>query len=454
MNTIYINKRYLNLSVLNIEDGFEEMIEKFNRNFREIQENGGGPAGPIGPQGESIPGPPGPVGPKGEDGDSEWSRLVASNLCATDLNLPIEDMIQTINLVTNKYSNKSILLTNLYDDSEGILDNTSFLEELESSSVINTVAADYKLKIYNSDSDGRGKHIHLMNSKLAKNNNNFLCESGFSISDDAFDNTTEILRVKGFRNSLIENHQVIVELIDDYTIFRFKEGSEYFKIDIENKDTSAFGNTFYITKQTKPNINRIPDRTGWNACWEDTTDDAETWEVMYRDVVLNETNEITIDSITYNMGGNTNNITKQENIDLDLPVYLTDNSYIRFKRLNNWVLIDYRIELVKSITDNITVKNIVFKVNKSTVSCRTISWLPGTFIINDSLNNEVDNYFHHFKVESSLFNNAPTFKLLNKFSFSPLVMDADKKKYFIAAQVWATIDKYDPVCERLMIVQV
>ena len=109
------------------------------------------------------------------------------------------------------------------------------------------------------------------------------------------------------------------------------------------------------------------------------------------------------------------------------------------------------MELVKKLTVDFTIKNIVFKVNKETLNCNTISWHPGTFITTDDLQNEIDNYFSHFKISDATSNLKPTFKIQNKFSFSPMKMDNEKQKYFVSGQVWATMKEFDPVCEVLNI---
>ena len=461
MNKIQVDKRFLNLVKLTLDDTFETAIEKINKNNSEIQVNGGGPSGPVGPQGEAIPGRPGPVGPQGEDGDSEWSRLELINGCLRSMGLLYEDYISDFQSLVLKYSNKSILLTNLYDSDSGVLQNTSITDQLESSSVVSTIGAKYKLKIYNADEFGKGNHVHLLNTRLATvgvNSNEYLCQSGFTISNDITSvENEECLNVIGQRNSSISGHNLTIRFIDDKTDFKRVEDGDWLRIVIENLNPSTLkGNTFLVKQQTADNITRIPDRTGWNAVWEDTNDDAETWEVVYRDEILNGRNEISIDAISYNRGGNTNN-EKFADIadDSTLPVAFTDNSYVRFKRMNNWALVDYRIELyLQNPTDSIVLKNIVFKINKPTLACRTISWYPGTFMTEDIIDWEIDSYFHHFKIESARIEGEKTFKILNKFSFSPLIFDAERQRYFVSGQIWATIEDYDPVCEKLQIVPI
>jgi hypothetical protein len=457
MNKINIDQTHLQLNVLDLSDTFEELVDKFNMNFNEIQENGGGPMGPVGPQGNSIPGPPGPVGPKGEDGDSEWSRLDGVNGCSIDLDIDIEDSIPNIENLANTYSNKKILLTNLINGEESVADNTSLSDDIESSSVVNATCSNYKFKLYNSTATGAGEHIHLMNSQLASLDSNYLCESGFSVSDDRTGDAEETLRIHGHKNPNIANHGVKIQIIADHAELKNNLNGQglRFKVeeveDITVVDTKT--NTYLLTTQSKDNTTRLPDRTGWNAVWEDTITDNETWDVVYKDITLDDADEIIIDRIKYNNGGETPNILYDStHTTVTQPIIITDNSYIRFKRLNNWVLIDYRMEINNTSTTPIRIKDIVFKVNTPSVGCRTISYHPGTYIVEDKIDRETDNYFHHFKIESSTFDLEKTFKIINKFSSTPLIIDDTNKQYFISGQVWATIEEFDPVCEVLQII--
>jgi len=62
----------MNLQKLFPSNTFEESVDKINKNFDEININGGGPMGPTGPAGPTgVPGGPGiqgVIGPAGTDG--------------------------------------------------------------------------------------------------------------------------------------------------------------------------------------------------------------------------------------------------------------------------------------------------------------------------------------------------------------------------------------------------
>jgi hypothetical protein len=143
-------------------------------------------------------------------------------------------------------------------------------------------------------------------------------------------------------------------------------------------------------------------------------------------------------------------------------VNITTDSYVRFKRMNNWVLIDFRIGLLRnSKYNNFTLRNIVFVINKETLKCRTNGWYISSVMENEELNydeNSAD-VFGFFKIEQ--LNNADfnSFSILNKFHYNIFNVifsnnnDEYSEKYYITGQVWATIKDYDELCDQLTIEQ-
>lgn len=448
----------LNLNYIDIKsDDFGIMIEKINNNFKEITNYGGGPMGPPGPQGKpGCPGEPGPPGPPGEN-DNNWTSS-KSLACNSDVVNSLDNIpYDTIN---NLYSFSSLMLSNLYldlDNGETILANVDKFDTLtlnKYSSLFN----DYKLKLINSsnflEDSFEGKHIHLLNSKAIELNNKFLCKSGFTISNDYKNNNYEVLRIKSQKQEEIELHKLDIELLADTVFFGKNINSQKFFIDSNDESNSEYKNGFILDKQTELNSVNFPNRSGYNAIWQDTKERSEKWEIInskdliiYRASYLNEALQQTIVPLDNN---------------IEHWVEITDDSYVRFKRMNNFVLIDFRIGLLRNEKyNNFTLKNIMFLVNTPTLRCRTNSWYTSTVMENESFfyDSKYVNVYGFYKIEGTSIESIPSFSILNKFHyniFNVKFTSNDEEygeNYYISGQTWATVTDEDDICDILQINQ-
>lgn len=454
MKKIDIDEYNLNLEEISVYETFGKMIDKVNRNFRELQNNGGGPIGPHGRTGRTgCRGKNGPPGKNGENLLDEWILKDAVNGCISYSELyhyhENEQVPELNKLIVNKYANKSILLTNIVITDDYQVKIVDIDEEDLSYEKISAITSDYKLKIYNSDIDGTGKHLHLLNTKAATLNEEFLCDSGWSLSADIVENSnTEILRVKGRRNPNILNHNHIFELTSNLVVFRKYKNSQKLAFNSGSTEIENVQGVFELLPQSEDNTYRIPDMTGYVGIWKDTNETTQTWELL-------DNSELVIMNLVYNTGSGNISVTNEIT---NGPVYLNNSSYVRFKRLNNWVLVDYRFSLTATTPgDEFVVKNFTTKIDLSTISCRTIGWHPSTIMVYEAINDiDTESFFGFFKIDSSKINansNPDTFVISNKFSnnYFPLNYDSSISNYFITGQVWATITDVDTICEIIEI---
>jgi len=195
---------------------------------------------------------------------------------------------------------------------------------------------DSLLKIYNSDVFGNGKHIHLLNSQAVENNLDYLCKSGFTIDNDLIANTnTEKLRVIGHVNEDIPYHNHEIEFTSSLLDLRKGDEKQVLGFDSgTSTDSPTFkASRFELSTQSNNNTFRIPDGTGWMGLWRDTNETTEQWEVI-------EKASLSFKSIRFKYQGN--EVYKFEG-DTDIPLQFHDSSVVRFKRMNNWVLVDFHI---------------------------------------------------------------------------------------------------------------
>lgn len=453
MKKIDIDEYNLNLDEISVYETYGKLIDKINRNFREIQNNGGGPMGQRGIGRTGCRGKSGPPGRNGENILDEWIAKDAINGCINYEELyhyhENEQTPELNKLIVNKFAHKSVLLTNVVITDDYQVKIVDIDEEDLSYEKLSAIASDYKLKIYNSDVDGKGKHIHLLNSKAATLNEEFLCDSGWSISADMIENSnTEILRIIGRRNSNILNHRHVLELTNNLLVLRKYQSSQKLAFDSGVTEVEDVQGTFELLSQTQDNTYRIPDMTGYMGVWKDTNETTQTWELI-------DVSELVIMNLVYNAGSGNVAITHESE---SSPVYLNDSSYIRFKRLNNWVLIDYRFGLTATTPGDVfTVKNFTTKVDLSTVACRTIGWHPSTAMVNEAINdNDTESFFGFFKIDASKITeneNPDTFVISNKFANNYFTLDYTStiSNYYITGQVWATMTDVDTICEVIEI---
>jgi len=444
----------LNLDSVLLSDSFGNLVDKINNNFKELEENGGGPMGQLGPQGKpgcrGVPGAPGPAG----DSDLNWKNIL-SEQCDSDLPNNEADA----ETIMNRLTNRTLLLTNLSLTDDELIKLREIHEAEETMEKVSNTLSKYKIKVYNADAAGRGEHIHFLNSQAAQTSFKYLCKSGFSISNDWVGAGTnrEILRFTGQRNDDISNHYLDSEFNVDLFSIRNNEDAQGLEINPGTGVESTKKLKLTLDTQTAVNEVNLPDKTGYNSVWVDTNERGEAWELItgadlaiYRSIIWD-----TEDAYT----------------PYDIPeagdhwVELHADSFIRFKRNNDFVMIDFHLGVQRVTTkDKFTLQNLQVRPNIATVACRTIGYYPTSILENESIDEDstAESFFGHFKVDSvDLSATGLTgggFQITNKMPPSIYNMTFDSttgnnELFWITGQTWATIGTADAVCELLEITQ-
>lgn len=432
------DKESLNLYTIVATDTIGQMINKLNSNFLEIINNGGGPMGQMGPQG--IPGPRGQSGPPGIDGENvldEWSSRISIGCNLLNIH-DIDDVIM------NKHINKTLLLSNL-SELDGILNIQQIYDTGNTSPIVSSELSDYKTKIYNSDNNSIGKHIHLLNTKAVTVNPDFLCKSGFTF-DLNVTGHTERLKIKGQKNSSISNHTHITELNSNIVELKCDDDKQTLQLDPGNV-TSNFTGTLRQVPLTKDNTIKIPDRTGYSGVWEDTISNGETWEVITND-------DIKLNYVRYNKDF------VDDAREESHWIYTDENSEIRFKRLNSFIVIDFHIGIRRiEEFDDFFIKNLQLKVNIPTLGARTIGWYPFSVLGSENFEDDLEYTDHgYFKVTPTDIDTGinNTFLISMKFkrdAMLPLISTRLENDYWLCGQIWATELSEDPSCIQITIEQ-
>src|SRR5574343_662485 len=390
LKKIEIDENSFLLDILDVNDTYGTILDKLNRNFKEILNNGGGPVGPEGRQGPV--GPRGKNGPPGKDGENvleEWENKKPHKSCDFTGETFVAGNTEVygtdfVDVVANKYANKSMLLSNLTVTNEDDIKIDPYDPALLTYAKVSSDYADYKLKIYNSDENGKGKHIHLINSKKADVDSKFLCKSGFVIqTDSAINSNLEELIISQVKNSEITDHTHNIKVVSDkLSLSKNVDGTKQ-KLSFDTGVTSDTNNAelkFVVESITGAKEQRLTNRDGYVGVWQKTNELSDKWELLDNvgttDLVISRLTQV-VDNVettlTYADSG-------------DFLVELHSDSYVRFKRLNNFVLIDYHIGLQKkSINTIFDLKSIQFKMDTKTLACRTIGWLPFSIVTNESV---------------------------------------------------------------------
>jgi len=431
------DKESLNLYTVEPTDTIGQMIHKLNFNFLEIINNGGGPMGPMGPMG--VPGARGQSGPPGKDGENvldEWSSRISLG-CNLLENYGSDDVI------INKHINKTFLLSNL-SELDGIFTIKQIYDEGYTSPIVSNTFSDYKMKIYNSDNEYNGKHIHLLNSKAITLDDEYLCKSGFTFDLNILGNS-ETLKIQGQKNNNIINHKHNIDLLSDKINITRDTDKQILQIDAGNG--TEFIGTLEQKTLTKNNSRTIPDRTGYIGVWEDTLSNGETWEVISND-------DINIVYARYFINDS------DEARETNHQIYKDENSEIRFKRLNSFIIVDFHIGIRRiEEFDDFFIKNLQFKVNIPSLGARTIGWYPFSILGSESFEDDLEYTNHgYFKltptdIDSGINN---TFLLSLKFKKNemlPFISSRLEEDYWLSGQVWGTELSEDPSCIQLTIEQ-
>jgi len=445
------DKEAVNLKYVSSKDTVGALIDKINHNFREIQNNGGGPMGPIGKQG--IPGCRGQNGAPGKDGENivdEWIKKFSFG-CDGDTLYNIEDVI------VNKKTDRTLLLTNLSQLDLGTFELKTIGTDAISIELVIEELSNFKLKIYNSDDTGKGSHIHLANTLAMTNGfngNEYRCKSGYSVSLDWNKSSEERLRIVGEKNNNITNHTHIFELNSDVFELKKKNDTQTWKF-IPGNNVSNFNSTITLDTLTANKEVTFPNKSGYSAVWETTNEHSERWEVIdYNDIKITYT-RYNPEFSNYEMG-----IYEELHEDDDHYIYIDDRSTIRFKRLNNWVLIDYHIGIANHEEyDDFYLRNVQFKVDKSTIGCKTLGWNVCSIVQDEDLDAS-DNTFADsglFKVSSADYSGISdtfliTMRLKNGSNGMPFVNNL-LEQYWLTGQIWATVQTEDTQCIELDVAQ-
>lgn len=434
------------LDIIDKNDTILSMVDKINSNFGVIREYQGGRQGIPG-----LPGLPGcSTGSYFSGGNCDCDSNFDTSTKLFDICKKFQDSeaISDYQILFNKIANDRILFNNIAIDNNGLVLSKD-TDNSPSTAIFIQPENDSKLTIINSDEYGVGKHITLANSYSIINNNLFGCKSGFDITvdRDTLSDNTEFLRFKANKNEEILNHTHKVEFIDDLTSFRKNSSSQALNIDSGTDIENKFTNTQFLTPQLKNNIQRISNRTGWNAIWQDFYHDKEEWDVI-------DNSFINISNIKYKL--NDNYITENAengNVDSFEIINNINNTTVRFKRLNNWILIDYHINIktISEITSNIYLNNLRIKINTPTIGCSTINWLPGSsYNVPEYDKDSTDIEFPeptYYKIDNFIINDSNSFLIdikCKKVYFSK--DDLNKQSYYLDGQCWASVKNGENSC--------
>lgn len=437
------NSQELNLEHFSLSDTPFELFRKLNDNFKELAANGGGPRGPLGP-----PGPPGCGGPPGPPGTpgalNDVFDLLKSLDCSGDDNFNDED------IVVFKQTNHTLLLSNLYEVNQSYQIAEIAGGVYATSSHASSEQKDYKVKIYNSDMEGVGKHLHLLNTKAVTEDAEFICNSGFVLSNDYLGGGQERLRFKGEQNSSIAGHRLDFEFLGDLVAVRRTSVSQVLGFDAGEYEND-FTSKIILNEQGKDNTFKLSDRTGYLGIWEKTLVDGDEWEEL-------NTNDF---SIVFGQYWSNGVLYSQV---LNHRVSLHQDSRIRFKRMNGWVLFDFRFlfQRVKNYLE-FSIRTLQIKINKSILGCQTHGWYPTAILEEEDV---VIDDFQTSSTRHGYFKLDPTdyslvgdtilvslrFKYDKDYPQGLYFRDSIDEEYWVTGQIWATVSS--AACQALQIEEV
>lgn len=436
------------------EDSMLDVINKLNIGFEQLAEFSGGR------QGEK--GEPGIEGCSVHDVvynsniDDVLEFVSGENIWTIDCENINDDKYLQIESIFNYFAHKNFVLSNLSNDE---IETSQFLLNGEWSEIgfttpfITQYGIDYKFNIINSDLEGNGKHILLTNSKFLQDNRQASCASGWIISGDYSENwiyadrdeieahqniptdlPTEILRIHGVKNPLIQQKQFVQIQSDFLELQRTSVGQSlrFFANDEENTWDSRYSGNFILQRQTETNEYRIPNRTGWVGIWQDTLNKREEYENL-RPIY------------DFNIGRIFLRGSKVAITD-DFPIEINRyESHLRFKRLNNWVLIDFhlRVQLIAGMTGEFAFKNVRFIQNIDTVGCKTDNWLPMTAYYQLNENDEFDDFEEWGRFQ--VYQNENRFEISVRKEFT---LNQNRNYIYLDGQCWANVtDDPCPILE-------
>lgn len=410
-------------------DSMSSFVDKFNEAMAIIENSGGGPRGFRGRHGEpgcqGIPGPPGMAGIV----ESYYLRSAIGVDCKEDTTANVEDHI------LNKITDFTFLLSNL-ELTEGGLISREIGESGITSERVSSYLKDYKVKIYNSTDSGIGKHIHLLNSKAVQSNIEFLCKSGYAITLDWNGINQEYLRFVAQRNPSITGHLLGLDFQSDVFQIRKDVGYQRLLIDPSVNETD-YSQRWTLDELTADRTVTHPDRSGYNAVWQDTLEHSESWEIVSAvdlELIFSE----------YYKG---QRVTRTNE---SFWNFVDISSFVRYKRMNNWVLVDFHLGLGRVPShDAFNLRALQFKVGKSIVGCKTDGWHPATIMSDESnvVDDPTDTILDHcaFKLspaDHTVGGDTILFSLRFRApDHGPYYNSSESLDgYWITGQVWATFE--------------
>ena len=207
---------------LSPDDTIGQLLDKNNRNFRNINQNAIGPTGRRG-----IPGftsGRGGVGPPAGSFDDIFNFTRTKNFSDV-YNQRIPDRI------LNTRTDISILLSNLEGDVPSQLkpadDDASTLTTIFESEIFQK----YKLKLYNGNmTTGEGKMIHMLNTSAVRKNIRYLEKSGFTINVNFDGIGKELFIIEFQKNSNIPNHTSSLHVITNEILLQSPKQTQVFSL--------------------------------------------------------------------------------------------------------------------------------------------------------------------------------------------------------------------------------
>ena len=365
-------------------------IEKINSNFNAIAEFQGGRQG--------VPGTEGVPGCNtflyGNEGGSLVDNLPVEianreatyTVCGGEKIYP-----ETTEAIYNKNANAISVFSNL-SESDSTLIFSDYIDN--NFTTLATSNTNHKIEIFNSDLNGLGNHILLANSKMIVDNNSMLCNSGFSISTD-YNNATEssnvleTLRIEGLKPNIdgITISNEIDSKIDIITdSIKLNSSSDNQSIEIITPINNGNEKIEFSIENLKQSENVvIPSRTGYMGVWQQFGETNSEGFNTFTNII----------PIKYFMN-------KEGFLcDETFPYSITNNSWIQFKQLNNFVLIQFKIFLENLTPNNesYNIQGIQFTTTEPTINCSTPMFTP-CCNIPDFDENEyyIESNMAHFKI--------------------------------------------------------
>ena len=461
-------RQELKLQFINECDLIPNMVEKLNENFALIMEYQGGRQGNPGRKGD-----PACMNLLGlnDGGDCKCGDIIIVNPYFSEYCVNSETTTK-LQILLNEFAHNPIVWSNIYMDIEddNRLKIASVYDNEHTEAMISPLAEDYKINIYNSNEQGYGNHIHLMNSRAAIQNPFYACNSGFHFSGNyiercslqeieksmcnLIDNqhyldmrytsktselliidgtNTEVLNIKGLKNDNIQDHQHILNIELDATEFQKNKDTQILRIipnDIKMVDgqVQPFSTNFMLQRQRRDNIVRISDATGWDAIWHDNYHNKEDWDIIEGDNIM-------IAHVCEEGSQTPNN-------SISSIIKIRPDSSIKFKQLNRWVLIAWRINMVVPEDKKLRLKNIRFRTNVDSVECWTDVWLPATLSVEETECAEL--------LRSNVQPTAKIFVRGNGFDISIRGEINFNSPLISSGELWCTMNNSD--CETLEIV--